>query len=366
MHNLSMDKFFLLIILLLLPIATFTFYYIFLVNFGFPIFPLLPKGNSAIKIRGLGSHPPSGLLQTPELARSTGANWYHIKITRLFSEDGKCIDFPSQEIWVRSQIRRAHKVGLNVLLVPFIGSGAKPSMPGNITLPKHLWKNFYDCATEFTLEAARIAKEENVEMLATANEVWSFTNEEEASKWYQFILPKIKEIYNGKVMICFYPQLHNLVQAIENGQKTEKDFEKVLNINISGYDYIGLAGTPGVDSIYEMHELNKKVIDRLKKIYEKWKVRVIFLEVNSPETIEKEKFWKKYLDKGMTRSQIRAMVFREWVKDFRNVDFVDGWFFIEWTPNSFLTFFGRMPDEKYIFGWQSDEVYKTIKEIYGG
>ena len=362
----NQTKFLLLIILLLTPITTLAAYYLFFVNFGLPLFPSFPKGNEAIKIRGLGSHPPSGLLQTPELARSTGANWYHIKMCAMFTEDGKCMNFPTQETWVRNQIRRAHRVGLKVLLVPFVASGSKPSMPGNITLPKSLWDEYFDCITNFTLKLARIAEEEGVEMLATANEVWSFTNEEEASRWYQFILPKIKKIYGGKLMICFYPQLHNLVQAIENGRKTEKDFEKVLAINVSGYDYIGLAGTPGVDSIEEMHELNKKVVKRLEKIHNKWKVRVIFLEVNSPETVEKEKFWKKYLDKGMSRSQIRAMVFREWVKDFSNVTFVDGWFFIEWTPNSFLTFFGREENEKYIFGWQTDEVYRTIKEIYGG
>lgn len=361
-----MKKELLSIILLLLPITSFSIYYTFFVNFGTAFRTHFPEGNERIKIRGLGSHPPSGLLQTPELARSTGANWYHIKMCVIFTEDGKCINFPGQETWVRNQIRRAHKVGLKVLLVPFIASGSKPSMPGNISLPKPLWNDFYECATNLTLELARIAKEEKVEMLATANEVWSFTNEEEASKWYQFILPKIKEIYDGKVMVCFYPQLHNLVQAIKSGIRTEKDFERVLAINVSGYDYIGLAGTPGVDSIEEMHELNKEVIERLEKIHNRWKVRVIFLEVNSPETVEKEKFWKKYLNKGMSRSQIRAMVFREWTKDFSNVDFVDGWFFIEWTPNSFLTFFGRMPDEKYIFGWQTDEVYKAIKEIYGG
>jgi len=359
-------KFWLIIFLLLLPMITFSIYYIFFVNLGTLFWTKFPEGNEAIKIRGLGSHPPSGLLQTPELARSTGANWYHIKMVARFGKDGSCVYFPSQETWVRNQIKRAHSVGLNVLLVPFIASVENPSMPGNISLPKSVWNKFYECATELTLEAAKIAKEENVEMLATANEVWSYTNYDEASRWYQFVLPKIKEIYEGKVMICFYPQLHNLLQNVKEGMKDEKEFEEILAINVSGYDYIGLAGTPPVDSIEEMHELNKEVIKKLEVIHNKWNVRVIFLEVNSPETIENEKFWKKYLDKGMTRAQIRAMVFREWVKDFSNVDFVDGWFFIEWTPNSFLTFFGRMPDEKYIFGWQTDEVYKTIKKIYGG
>ena len=354
------------IILLLIPILSFTLYYIFIVNLGTVFCTSFPEGNKAIKIRGLGSHPPSGLLQTPELARSTGANWYHIKMVARFSQNGDCAYFPIQETWIRNQIRRAHKVGLKVLLVPFIASVEKPSMPGNVSLLKFVWNEFYDCATNLTLKAAKIAKEENVEMLATANEVWSYTNYEEASKWYQFVLPKIKEIYSGKVMICFYPQLHNLFQQVNEEVKSEEEFERILAINISGYDYIGLAGTPPIDSIEEMHELNKKVIEKLKKIYDKWKVRVIFLEVNSPETIEKEKFWEKYLDKGMSRSEIRAMVFREWVKDFSKVDFVDGWFFIEWTPNSFLTFFGRMPNEKYIFGWQDTEAYNTIKKIYGG
>jgi len=183
-----MDKFLWLLIFLLLPPVTFTIYFLFIVNFGFPLFPSLPEGNEVIKIRGLGSHSPSGLLQTPELARSTGANWYHIKMCVRFTEDGECINFPTQETWVRNQIRRAHRVGLKVLLVPFIASAAKPSMPGNISLPKTSWKKFFDCATKLTLEAARIAKK--VEMLATANEVWSFTNEEEASKWYQFIFPE--------------------------------------------------------------------------------------------------------------------------------------------------------------------------------
>ena len=354
------------IILLLIPILSFTLYYIFIVNLGTVFYTSFPEGNRAIKIRGLGSHPPSGLLQTPELARSTGANWYHIKMVARFSQNGDCVYFPIQETWIRNQIKRAHKVGLKVLLVPFLASVERPSMPGNVSLLKSVWNEFYECATNLTLKAAKIAKEENVEMLATANEVWSYTNYEEASKWYQFVLPKIKKIYSGKVMICFYPQLHNLFQQVKEEAKSEEEFERILAINISGYDYIGLAGTPPIDSIEEMHELNKEVIEKLEKIYDKWKVRVIFLEVNSPETIEKEKFWKKYLNKGMSRSEIRAMVFREWVKDFSKVDFVDGWFFIEWTPNSFLTFFGRMPDEKYIFGWQDTEVYNTIKKIYGG
>jgi len=362
----KIPKEFLLIILLLSPMISFSVYYVFFVNFGAIFWTHFPKGNEKIKIRGLGSHPPSGLLQTPELARSTGANWYHIKMCVRFSKEGDCVYFPTQETWIRNQIRRAHRVGLKVLLVPFIASVENPSMPGNITLPKSVWNKFYDCATEFTLKGAKIAEEENVEMLATANEVWSYTNYEEASKWYQSILPKIKKIYKGKVMVCFYPQLHNLFQEMKEGVKTEEEFGEILTINVSGYDYIGLAGTLPVNSIEEMHELNKEAIKRLREIHEKWKVRVIFLEVNSPETIEKEKFWRNYLDNGMSRPQIRSMVFREWVKDFSNVEFVDGWFFIEWAPNSFLTFFGREPNNKYIFSWQTDEVYKTIKEIYSG
>lgn len=359
-------RFCLVVSLLLLPMMTFSIHYVFVVNFATPLWIDFSEGNETLKIRGLGCHPPSGLLQTPELARSTGANWYHIKMCVRFSKDGNYVDFPTQDIWIRNQIRRAHRVGLKVLLVPFVASVEYPSMPGNITLPRSVWERFYECATKLTLKAARMAAEEHVEMLATANEVWSYTSYEEASRWYQFILPKIREIYNGKVMICFYPQLHNLFQDIEEGIKRDEEFERILAINVSGYDFIGLAGTPPISSIEEMHELNGKVILKLREIYEKWGVRVIFLEVNAPETIEEQRFWKYYLSKGMSRSQIRAMVFREWVKDFKDVDFVDGWFFIEWTPNSFLTFFGREPNEKYIFGWQTDEVYKAIKEIYGG
>lgn len=352
---------------LTLPMIFFLIYYIFFANLSTVFYLEFPKGNEKIKIRGLALHAPSGLLQTPELARSTGANWYHIKVFAILGKNGECKYIPGEEIWLRYQIRRAHKVGLKVLLVPFIPWEKKMMMPGKIGLPQEIWDEYHNCITNFTLWVAKIAQEENVEMIGTANEVYYYTSEEDMSEWLQFVLPKIREIYNGKIVVSFYPQIYNLVEEIKDGSKSERDFERVLAINVSGYDYIAPCGTPNeFSSIEELHEQNREIIKRFNRIYNKWNVKVIFLEVNAPEA-RMEKFWEIYLRRNMTRSQIRAMVYREWVKDFSNVSFVDGWFFIEWAPNNFLIYFERNPpDERYTFGWQTDEVYKTIKEIYGG
>jgi hypothetical protein len=360
----KINKEFLLVALLFLPMISFSIYYVFFVNLGTVFWKSFPEGNEKIKIRGLAFHVPSGLLQTPELARSTGANWIHLKAMFMLKKNGNCFTFPTQETWIRNQIRRAYDAGLRVLLVPF-GFPETKSMASDIRLPKEKWKDYYQCITYQTLYWAKIAEEEEVEMFATANEPDRFTSKKEMSKWLQEILPKIKEIYYGKTVVGFYPSIHNHVVEFESKVRDKLEIERMLNINISGYDYIAPCGTPsGIDNIEEMHKLNQKVNEKLKEIYEKWKVKIIFLEINAPEGLIDE-FWDTYLKKGMTRSQIRTMLFKEWSKDFVNNKYVDGWFFIEWTPNSFLTFFEtNPPDKKYTLGWQTDEVYRMIKEIY--
>ncbi len=347
----------------LAPLFLYSFYFVFVANLGTPITRPKPQGNNAIKIRGLGFHSPSEILQTPELARSTGANWIHLKA--MFFVYPKCQSFaPLLESRLRYYIRRAHRVGLKVMLVPF-GASQTKTMPSDIRLPRSYWGQFYQCFTEQTLYWAKVAEEEKVEMFATANEPDRFTSEEAMSDWLQEILPKIRKIYSGKIAVGFYPSIHNWTAEIESGLKTEKDFEKVLNINVSGYDYLAPAGTPsGFETINQMHILNQKTIQRMRQVYQKWQVKFIILEVNAPESLRSD-FWDKYLAKGMQRDEIRAMVFREWVKDFQNIDFVDGWFFIEWGPNNFFTFFETNPPEKkYTLDWQSRIVYDTIKQIY--
>lgn len=350
--------------LLLFSIFTFSIYIIFFVNLGAPFYFSFPEGNEEIKIRGLTSHIPSGAFQMPRLARLAGANFYQIKAFFMIKSNGECFTLPGQKAWLKDQIRKAHRAGLKVLLVPF-GFLKGISMTSDIRLPRSLWDKFYSCFTKETLFWARFAQKEKVEMITTANEPYRFTNMKSMSKWLQEILPKLRKVYKGKIAVGFYPSLHNFVGEFRSGQKSEKDFEEILNLNVKGYDFLAPAGTPsGINSIEEMKKVNKEVLKRLKKIYDKWKIKFFFLEVNAPEST-REEFWQTYLKKGMKRGEIRAMVFRKWAEDFKNISFVEGWFFIEWTPNSFLTFFEtNPPDKKYTLGWQGSEVIRAIKEIY--
>jgi hypothetical protein len=93
-------------------------------------------------------------------------------------------------------------------------------------------EEFLSKMEEITLEYARVAEENDVEMFSPPNELQLWVGAERAMKWYEDILPKIKEIYSGEVAprgLTFY----------DWDSLNDVPIEKaVAKFNFAGWDYI--------------------------------------------------------------------------------------------------------------------------------
>ncbi|MCK4428824.1 MAG: hypothetical protein KAU95_00490, partial [Candidatus Aenigmarchaeota archaeon] len=141
--------------------------------------------------------------------------------TYYLLEEDRCI----------SNIVRAKEAGFAVLVSPnFVSAGGHNFERRGIVMTK---ERYLKISEEIALKWAGIAEELNVEFFAPQNELdgvikvnFARNNSEVAeitSVWHEQMLPKLKKVFNGKLMIKL------------TGVK-----EEYKTINAGGYDYIGI------------------------------------------------------------------------------------------------------------------------------
>ena len=200
--------------------------------------------------------------------KELGVNTLSVAAEYEFKKDGTY--FMRDEEEIRSNIVTAKEEGFAVWIgVSFVGGGDIKSYKEkgiNITLEKYL-----EVSNEVTLKWAKIAEEFNVEYFGPQNELdfMIMTNfEEDGSKrslmladWYKQILPKVKEVYSGKVIAKF-------AWMDETTPETASDY--------IGYDYVGMAISHGSNNLedYRQHvkEQFKRIASLALKSNSKWMV----------------------------------------------------------------------------------------------
>jgi len=127
-----------------------------------------------------------------------------------------------------ANIKTAHRNGMGVILT----TGIMPPYPEPSKINK---KDF----NSKIIELAKLAEKYEVEFFAPLNEP-DYIIGENFSKWDQEILPKIKEVYNGKVI--WRGGVHGNIDKMLSGE---------WPTNFSGYDYMGCGLTPHADITIE-------------------------------------------------------------------------------------------------------------------
>ncbi len=171
-------------------------------------------------------HMAKIVLDDSENIKSLGINTLSVSIEYHISTNGTPYLNPMEEEMFKSNIVRAKQKGFAVLVAPnFVGPDPRPFSEKGINMDL---KKYLDMSEQVALKWAKISEDYGVEFFAPQNEldvmIDQFVNDEEeksrvVSEWHEEILPKIKQIFTGKMMA-------KLADSREN------DY-------FNGYDYVG-------------------------------------------------------------------------------------------------------------------------------
>jgi len=190
-------------------------------------------------------------------AKNNGANYLLLRAFYNGTSDGGLVgDDKETKEYLGHAIRLAHEKNLSILLVPYVESRDYHSNP--------IWKLDKDVWTEKVLMLAQFAEDNDVEMFTPGVEM-NLILKEESGDYMKNILPKIRNIYSGKISTAEQYDVENwkLIDDVEA---------------FSGYDCIGLTLFPrkeynGVSDMRSFEDYNTyvdeeaNVIDMLSKQY---------------------------------------------------------------------------------------------------
>jgi hypothetical protein len=321
---------------------------------AYTLIQIYPRGNEAIKIRGLRWPNPYSLrTATLHEMRMAGANYVAFKVNYFIEEDGSLVpirytwfDAPrctSEElkklatIW----INHAHNYKLNVMIVIWLW------WPERTNFYEWVYPNkqkFLDEYEKVLLEWAEFATEHKVEMFTwEACRVTDVLGWEGSSKWHQAILPKLREVFKGDIVLGF----QDFKQFLLNNQ-TPPAF------NYTGYDYVGIdlwndQNLPA--TVEEMESIVESTLRYCEQLKGEYNVKVILT------WLQCYRIFKGYEDEpenGKLRFLEMAMN--------KSIGVVDGMFVNTWDYRISCQY--HLNAEKMLFVWQGRGVYELVKKYY--
>jgi len=256
-----------LIIIVCFVLAGFYLFFFYNDTFG-------PKINEEFEIRGLlwrtvsyYYHPgiyselysPEDNLSLISKAKATGANYLLIRAFYNGTEDGGLVGNEEEaKAVLKEAIDLAHQHGMRILLVPYVESRDYWTTKQWV-LSENLW-------TETVLKWARFAQENKVGMFAPGVEMNIIFPEETAATWLKEILPRIREVYKGKIVTAEHYDIEKW-KALDEAE------------SFKGYDCLGFTLFPRkeYDGVSDMRsfkdyrdyiEKEAQVIDTLSEKYD--------------------------------------------------------------------------------------------------
>ena len=206
-------------------------------------------------------------------------------------------------------IRRAHRQGLAVFL-------ELNAMAPGCRLKKEDLPWFMENFVAQSLEWARIAEEEQVELFSPLNEPnLIFGSDQLAFQWGKMILPKIRAVYSGEVVF-------KLADMVEEG-----DF--------SGYDYLAFDVFPGPDLKEWRHQV-RRAVALMSTLVAQYNLKGAFFG-ETGALIRRPKGTAAQLAAGAVfsesgQAQVLETLFEEsWGR-------VKGYFLLDWNPRSEYSF----------------------------
>jgi len=234
--------------------------------------PVFPKAKEEFEIQGLTwrtisyyyhsgiyeeIYNPESNLRLIKKAKNVGANYLLIRAFYNGTKDGGLIGNDAEaELCLREAITTAHNYGMKIFLTPYVESREYRDKKWNLS--EEVW-------SDTVLKWAKFAEENNVEMFAPGVEMNLILEENIVGEWFKTILPKIREVYSGKV-----------ITAEQYDDKRWKILDE--HNAFYGYDCIGLTFFPRkeYDHVSDIRsykdyqsyvEEEARVIDMLSKKY---------------------------------------------------------------------------------------------------
>ncbi|MCK4583341.1 hypothetical protein KAU18_08510 [Candidatus Bathyarchaeota archaeon] len=170
-------------------------------------------------------------------AKGCGADFILLRAFYNCTEEGEFMgDTEEAKRCLEPVIEAAHREGVGVFLSPFVESME--------FWPEPRWTLGADAWTSVVVEWAEFAEENGVEMFAPGFEMALILDAEKAEAWFPDVLPRIREVYSGKVGFAEIPYGYQWERL--NGSRV---FE--------GYDFAGITIFPwkDYDGVHDMRSL---------------------------------------------------------------------------------------------------------------
>ena len=252
--------------------------------------------------------------------KELGGNSVNINVYYEYSLENESFILLSNLTKIKEKIELSHKNGLKVFLSPFANLIGGHYTGGAITKPE----NFLNGAKNISIELAKLAQENNVEIYAVWNELGlaihklpnsvNLTNE-----WLQDVREDVRKVYNGTLTTKEGVQL--------------KLYE---SYNFSGYDCIGLTIYPfttsfakdpyknftyaGVENLEEYEIVVKDELKRIEELKERFNINCVILGEIGIDVVG-----GKFIGNDEESEKIRTKTYKIVLENGK--DKIDGFFF---------------------------------------
>jgi hypothetical protein len=294
-------------------------------------------------------------------AAQIGANFISLSPTWYQNDEGSIFVQPRQETTISDAalihaIQQAHKVGLKVMVIPFLD--LYDGKWNGFIVPRDQdiwWGNYKD----FILHYARIASANGVEQFSVGRElVRQSNNPANAGRWHD-LLAQVRSLYSGKIT---YQANWGKDWAREYDKVTFWGDPNIDIIGVNGYFPVGdpdayKNGNPGLQSLINGWQAHIKMLEQLQNRYQK---PLLISEVGyrsvDGTAIEPFAHWRE----GGYNPEEQALAYRAFFQAWQNVPWMAGVFWWEWKSDPSAV---RVEDKYY--SSQNKPAEKVLEEMYG-
>ena len=201
-------------------------------------------------------------------ARNSGANYMLIRAVYNSDSSGNLQgDDEQARVYLSRAIKEARKYDMKIFLTPFVESIEffHPEFHWTDYEDKEVWILNKEDWEEKVLYWAEFAEENGVELFAPGFEMSLILDEEQAADFYKEIVPKIREVYNGKIVFAEIPYGEEF-----NYLNQEEVFQEFDCIGITAHpwkDYDGVHDLRGYLDLNDFIKMQSEITNNLSKKY---------------------------------------------------------------------------------------------------
>ena len=247
-----------------------------------------------------------------EYLQSINVNAVSMLLGYVVSGNGDINPLPFSFSLAKYHIKRFHDAGMTVSLTPIFISRLFlfGPLPDSIIQKENFWKNLENK----TIEAAKFAEKENVEIFFSSNELELVLGWKRALNFSREILPKLREVFSGK--IGWQGWLRGLVDMdVFNANGTVRLKVPIDKFNFTGYDMYGMTADVGQDIKNSMESFAKGFIHLGEKISRQSNASFLLPEIFG-RTTTTEQLTHFYFEKAKEKVIGYFPIYTVWQKPF--------------------------------------------------